>query len=120
MKRLIIGILISAALMSCTDADIVDGVYTGSIYINNDTLPATVSIAQMSSTQIKLETQYNTDITFVDFATLKKNNAEAYTFEMPDVLDTVGAFVLYGYYYEGYINFTSYGNNFWFEGNRND
>lgn len=118
LKTLVV--CISVLLLSCTDSDIVDGIYSGKIYINNDTLDASVTIAQMNSSQIKLETNYYSGITFVDFANLKKNNAEAYTFEMPDVLDTAGAYVLYGYYYEGYINFTSYGNNYRFEGNRNE
>lgn len=120
MKRSIFSLLFFTILCSCTDADIVDGGYTGKIYMNNDTLDASLGISQMSSSQIKLETHYFTGITFVDFANLKKNNAEAYTLEMPDVTDTAGAYVLYGYYYEGYINFTSYGNNFRFEGNKDE
>jgi len=90
----------------------VSGKYTGQVY-GSDTIPGTVLITEVNEAFVRINTSWNSNEEYVDYAQLTKNSEDAYSFFYDD-----GTGILTGYYYEGFLHVHSASNNFTFEGNQ--
>ena len=110
---LFVGIIISTLVVSCSDAEIVSGVYKGRIY-RVDTVAATATVVGINDSFVRIEVKADNQSTgYVEYAQLTKAANEAYNLILDDVL---GGFVLTGYYYENALHINSYTSNYGFDG----
>lgn len=115
LRRYLILILVSISLTipSCSDADIVAGVYTGRIY-RTDTMNATATVVRVNDSFIKIEVKAEGETGgYVEYAQLTKTAEEAYNLWLSDPL---GSMQLSGYYYENALHINAFTSNFAFDG----
>jgi len=105
-------LVLLVSLSACTDAYVVSGKYSGTVY-GADTVPGTVLITEVNESFVRINTSWNSNAEFVDYAQMTKNGDLAYSFSYQDDVTFFS-----GYYYEGFLLITSGSNQFTFEGNQ--
>jgi hypothetical protein len=108
--------LLGAILNSCSDAEIVAGTFHGKLYAS-DTVNADVQVTQVNDGIIRLDvTSPMLNGGYVEYAQLRKNAENAFGLEWTSA--TSGSPELGGYYYDGYLVFDSWTNQYKFSGGK--
>lgn len=112
---IIVLIITSILLSSCSDSEIVKGTYQGQFY-GADTIDATAVVTNINDGYIRIEVASNLMApTYVEYAQLFKNNTEAYNLLLSNV---IGDTLLTGYYFEGFLSVASYDHGYLFQGTK--
>jgi hypothetical protein len=107
-----LGIIISILGISCSDAEIVSGVYKGRIY-RTDTMNATATVEKINDSFIRIDVKADGAMNgYIEYAQLTKTADEAYDLRMND--DTT--IMISGYYYENFLHINALASSFIFEG----
>lgn len=108
-----LGIIISTSVVSCSDAEIVSGVYKGRIY-RTDTVNATATVVRINDSFVRIDVKADGETTgYIEYAQLTKTADEAYNLLLDDVL---GGPILTGYYFENALHLNAWTSNFGFDG----
>lgn len=98
---------------SCSDAEIVSGVYKGRI-CRTDTVNATATVVKINDGFIRIDVKAAGESSgYTEYAQLTKTADEAYNLRLDDPIDGL---LLSGYYYENAIHINSFTSGFVFDG----